>query len=210
MMRKSCEEFTESLASRAAVPGGGSAAALVGSIGIALGNMAGSLTVGKKAYAQVEAEVQELNERAASLRIRLLSMADADAAAFEPLSRAYGLPKGTEEERAEKARVMEEALKTAAAAPLEIMKLCVEALEVIERYAQIGSRLAVSDAGCGAVCCRAALEAAALNVAANTRLMQDRTYAAALHEQMQALRERGAAFAAEAERQVWESVQTHG
>ena len=88
IIEKSCAEFTEALASKAPVPGGGGASALVGAIGIALGDMVGELTVGKKKYTEVEEDVRALMEKAQSLRVKLLECVDADAAAFEPLSRA--------------------------------------------------------------------------------------------------------------------------
>ena len=93
MLNRSVTEFTEVLASRSAVPGGGGASALVGAIGIALGNMVGELTVGKKKYADVEEDVKALMDRAQDLRVRLLACVNKDAEAFEPLSRAYGIPK---------------------------------------------------------------------------------------------------------------------
>lgn len=195
MIKQSCEEFTEHLASKAPTPGGGGAAALMGSLGIALGNMVGNLTIGKKKYAEVESEIQELNQQADSLRIKLLDMIEQDAEAFLPLSRAYGLPANTEAERAEKNQIMEQALQTAASAPMEIMKLCLESLKVISQYAQIGSRLAISDAGCAAICCRAALESAALNVFVNTRLIQDKQLASDWNHQVDVLRKQGIALA---------------
>lgn len=182
MTELTAQEFVSRLASSAPVPGGGGAAALTGAIGVALGNMVGSLTIGKKKYAAVEDEVRELKDRSTSLQERLLSMVDRDAEVFEPLSRAYGLPKDTEEQRAEKARVLEEMLRLAAEVPMQIMELCMEALEIVDRFAQIGSRLAVSDAGCAAACCRAALNAASLNVFINTKSMQDRELADKLNE----------------------------
>ena len=155
-----CEEFVDVLASKAPVPGGGGASALVGAIGMALGNMVGSLTVGKKKYADVEA----------------------DAEAFEPLAKAYGMPRETEEEKAEKARVMAIVLKDACAVPMEIMEKCCEAIDVIEEFAAKGSALAISDAGVGVVFCKAALLGASLNVFINTKSMADKEYAASLNE----------------------------
>lgn len=168
----SCEEFVNLLATKEPVPGGGGTAALVGALGAALGSMVGSLTVGKKKYADVEGEILALKARSDELQGKLLAMVDKDAQAFAPLAAAYGLPAGEEKDR-----VMEAALKAAAAAPLEIMELSVEALEVIDRFARIGSRLAVSDAGCAAACVRAALSAASLNVLINTKSMKDRVCA---------------------------------
>ena len=195
LTEKSCAGFVEVLATKAPVPGGGGAAALVGAIGTALGNMVGSLTVGKKKYADVETEVLALKARSDELQSKLLAMVEKDAEAFEPLAKAYGLPKDTEDQRAEKARVMEQVLRRAAETPLEIMKLCAESLSVIERFSQIGSRLALSDAGCAASCCRAALDAASLNVFINTKSMSDRAFAENLNRQTETLSRDGDAKA---------------
>ena len=177
-----CNEFVEVLASKAPVPGGGGASALVGAIGMALGNMVGSLTVGKKKYADVEADIIALKEKATALQADFLRLVDADAEAFEPLSKAYGMPKETEEQKAEKARVMAIVLKDACAVPMEIMEKCCEAIDVIEEFAAKGSALAISDAGVGVVFCKAALLGASLNVYINTKSMADKEYAASLNE----------------------------
>ena len=181
--KKTAEEFVEVLASKEPVPGGGGASALVGAVGCALGNMVGSLTVGKKKYADVEADVIALKEKADKLQTELLALVDEDAKAFEPLAKAYGMPKETEEEKAEKAKVMEAALKTACGVPLEIMKKCCEAIELIEEFAAKGSRLALSDAGVGAAFCKAALYGASLNVFINTKAMADRECAEKLNKE---------------------------
>ncbi len=181
------EEFLARLASKAAVPGGGGTAALVGAAGVALGNMVGSLTVGKKKYAAVEAEIIQLNERAEVLRRELEALADADAAAFAPLAAAYSLPKDTPEQAAHKAAVMAKALDGAVAVPLEIMEKCCEGIALAGEYAAKGSVMAVSDAGCAALFCKAALQAAGLNVAINTKAMADRAKAAALDKKAAAL-----------------------
>ncbi len=97
--KSSCEEFVDVLASKAPVPGGGGASALVGAIGMALGNMVGSLTVGKKKYADVEADIIALKEKATALQGEFLRLVEEDAKAFEPLSKAYGMPRATEEGR---------------------------------------------------------------------------------------------------------------
>ncbi|OUN40075.1 sugar ABC transporter substrate-binding protein [Faecalibacterium sp. An77] len=183
MMHKSCEQFLEELASKAAVPGGGGGSALVGAVGTALGNMVGCLTVGKKKYAAVEPDILALNEKAAALRARLEGLVEADAEAFAPLAKAYSIPK----EEPARAEIMAAALEKAAAVPLEIMECCCEAIVLLEEYEAKGSVLAVSDAGCGAVFCRAALEGAGLNVSVNTRLMADRARAEELDARVAAL-----------------------
>lgn len=177
-----CNEFVEVLASKAPVPGGGGASALVGAIGTALGNMVGSLTVGKKKYADVEEEMYELKGKADALQKELLHLIERDAEVFEPLSKAYGMPRNTEEEKAEKARVMEFVLKDACSVPMEIMERCCEAIDLIEVFAEKGSTLAISDAGVGATFCKAALEGASLNVFINTKSMKNREYADELNK----------------------------
>ena len=189
-MDKTCEEFVSELASKAPVPGGGGASALVGAVGTALGNMVGSLTAGKKKYADVEADIEELMEQAAVLQKRLLALAEKDAEVFEPLSKAYGMPKDTAEEKAEKERVMALVLKDAAQVPLEIMEACCQSIDLLAEFAAKGSRLAVSDAGVGVIFCKAALQGASLNVFINTRSMADRQLAQRLEERAdQMLRE---------------------
>ncbi|MDD3277387.1 MAG: cyclodeaminase/cyclohydrolase family protein [Lachnospiraceae bacterium] len=185
-----CNEFVEVLGSKAAVPGGGGASALVGAVGTALGNMVGSLTVGKKKYADVEERMYELKEKADQLQKELLHLIERDAEVFEPLSKAYSMPRATEEEKAEKARVMEIVLKDACSVPMEIMEKCCEAIELLVEFGEKGSTLAISDAGVGAACCKAALKGASLNVYINTKSMADKAYAASLNEKCDAMLEK--------------------
>ena len=126
-----CNEFVEVLGTKAPVPGGGGRLLLVGAVGTALGNMVGSLTVGKKKYADVEAEMYELKAKADQLQKDLLRLIERDAEVFEPLSKAYGMPRETEEQKAEKARVMEIVLKDACSVPMEIMEKCCEAIDLL-------------------------------------------------------------------------------
>ena len=183
----SCAEFVRVLATKAPVPGGGGASALCGAIGTALGNMVGSLTVGKKRYAAVEPEIKAMQAKCDALQAELLALVEKDAEAFAPLAAAYGLPKDTPEQAAEKDRVMEAALKAACEVPLAIMQRCCEAVELMEGFAAKGSKIAVSDAGVGAALCRAALEGASLNVFINTKAMKDRAAAAAFDAKANAL-----------------------
>ena len=166
----SCTEFVTVLASNAPVPGGGGASALVGAIGTALGNMVGSLTVGKKKYADVEAEIITLKGKCDRLQKDLLDQIALDAKGFEPLAKAYGIPK----DDPNRDRILEDATMVACQVPMKIMELCCESLDAIAVFAEKGSRLAVSDAGCGAVCVKAALQAASLNVFINTKTLKNR------------------------------------
>ena len=172
-----CDEFIEILASKSPVPGGGGASALVAAIGVALGNMVGSLTVGKKKYTEVEEEIVALKLKSDRLQKEFLELVELDAAVFEPLSKAYGLPKATEEDKQAKSSIMEEALKNASCVPLEIMRKCCEAILIQAEFAAKGSAIALSDAGVGVIFCKAALQGASLNVYINTEAMLDRAYA---------------------------------
>ena len=169
----SCTEFVTVLASNAPLPGGGGASALVAAIGTALGNMVGSLTVGKKKYADVEEEIIALKAKCDKLQADLLAQIELDAKGFEPLSKAYGIPK----DNPDRDRILEDATVVACQVPVKIMELCCEALDAIAVFAAKGSRLAVSDAGCGAVCVKAALQAASLNVFINTKTLKNRELA---------------------------------
>ncbi len=179
---QSLRAFTEVLASKAPVPGGGGASALVGALGTALGSMVGSLTVGKKKYAAVEEDIKGLMKQAEVLQAELLALVEKDAEVFAPLAAAYGMPKETEAEKAEKARVMELVLKDACSVPLEIMEKCCKVIDLHREFAEKGSVLAVSDAGVGVIFAKAALQGASLNVFINTGSMQDRAYAETLNE----------------------------
>ncbi len=174
--KQSCEAFADALASKASVPGGGGAAALVGALGTALCTMVGNFTVGKKKYAAVEAEVQAIMEQAEALRAKLMAQVEADAAAFEPLSKAYGISK----DDPSRGEVMERCLRSAAAVPMEILRLCCQAIELHQKMLDRGSVLMISDVGTGVLFCQSALYAAGLNVQINTKSMADRAYAAAL------------------------------
>lgn len=180
---KTIKEFVDELASNAPVPGGGGAAALVGAVGIALGDMVGELTTGKKKYADVEEDIQALMAEAKSVKDEFVRLIDADAEAFAPLAAAYGIPK----DQPGRDEIMEEALRNGAAVPMEIMRTCGRALDLIREFAEKGSRLAISDAGCAAACCKAALDSASLNVFINTKSMKNREYAEALNEEADAL-----------------------
>ena len=178
-----CDEFIDALASKASVPGGGGSSALVGAVGMALGSMVGNLTVGKKKYADVEADIIALMEQSALLQTELLRLVDEDAAVFEPLSKAYGIPK----DDPCKAQIMENALNLACTVPMDIMRACAKAIELMDGFESKGNTLAISDVGVGVTFCKAALIGASLNVFTNTQLMLDKGYAAVIESEADAL-----------------------
>lgn len=169
----SCSSFATELAGRSPVPGGGGAAAYVGALGVALGSMVGNFTTGKRRYAEHEDDIRRMLGTAEEIRLRLVSLVDEDARAFWPLSQAYAIPKGDHN----RAEVLEEATKHAISAPFEMMLQCRDAIALLEEMGEKGSRMLLSDVGCGALLCRAALEAASLNVFVNTSTLLDRAFA---------------------------------
>lgn len=189
MLNYNCHEFIDKLGSSEPVPGGGSTSALVGALGMALGTMVGELTVGKKAYAAYEEELAQLIPASKAMTERLCAAVNRDVTAFEPLARAYKMPNSTEEEKAARKAAVQDGLEEAALAPLELAELCLEALKMLDRFSQIGSRLAVSDAGTGAAFCGAAVRGARLNVLINQKSMEDEDLRASLSMRLERVTE---------------------
>ncbi len=197
MADKSCSYFLDVLASKAPVPGGGGAAAMGAAIGMALSNMVGNLTVGKKKFADVEEEVKDLLEQGYEIIEELKVLVDKDAEVFEPLSKAYGLPKETAEQAAHKAKVMEECSKEACSVPLEIMRKAYAGIKIHERMGQIGTKLAISDVGCGVAFLKAALVSGQLNVLINLGAIKDDQFIKETVAEMDHLLEEGSRVADE-------------
>lgn len=173
MSEMSCSAFVHALAAKEPVPGGGGAAALVGAVAAALCSMVGNYTVGKKSYADVEKDIRLLLEQASSAQHRLLSLMDEDAKAFEPLSRAYRISR----DDPTRTVMIEEATKGACAPPLNMMRELAHVIQLLKEMGEKGSRMLASDAACGLVLARAALEAASVNVFVNTRSLTDHSFA---------------------------------
>lgn len=193
--QQTIDEFLEALSSKQPVPGGGGASALAGALGTALGLMVGNLTVGKKKYAAVEADVAAMMERLAGLQKEMVKLIDEDARVFAPLAAAYGLPVGTEEERAHKAQVMEENLVNASMVPLKIMELAGEILEILKELEQKGSVMAVSDVGVAVQFARTALTGAVMNIYINTKSMKERQRALEINEKAEKILSEGVILA---------------
>jgi len=197
MLDKTCNEFLEVLASKAPVPGGGGAAALGGAIGMALSNMVGNLTVGKKKYADVEDEVKELIARGSQIIEELKSLVDKDAEVFEPLSKAYGLPAETEEQKKIKEETLEKCSKDACSVPMEIMRKAFEGIKIHQRMGEIGTKIAISDVGCGVVFLKSALISGMLNVVINLNTIKDQDFVEKTRAEMDRLLEEGSKIADE-------------
>lgn len=175
--------FTAAVASSAPVPGGGTVVALVGSLGAALVQMVAGLTVGRKKYAAVEAEMRELGLRASHLVRRLAQLKDEDAAAYTLVSEAYKLPKETPEQQTARQAAIQAGLMKAAEVPLETARWCGEVAELAAICAEKGNTNAASDAGVAALLAEAACRGAAYNVRINVAGMPDKAAGAALAEE---------------------------
>jgi formiminotetrahydrofolate cyclodeaminase len=187
LAEKTCRGFIEALYSKDAVPGGGGAAALTGALGAALAGMVANLTTGKKKYAANEEDIQHILVQARALQDRFLAMIDEDAENFAPLAKAYGLPAGTDDEKARKAEVLEACTLTACTVPMEIVRISCEAIALQDELLEKGSLLALSDVGVGAECLRAALVSGWMNVQINIRTLQDRQKAQAIADELMPL-----------------------
>lgn len=188
MLEKPATQFLSELSSNAPVPGGGGASAAVGAFAAALGMMVTNLTIGKKKYADYEEEVKAVRDRLEGLRDQLIDLVDGDAVAFEPLSKAYSIPK----DDPERDTIMENALYEASVVPMGIMETVLAAAKELEVLVEKGSKLAVSDVGVGILFAQAAIEGASLNVYINTKSMKDRERAAALDAKADAIIAEGA------------------
>ena len=202
LMEGSCEEFASLLAAKKSVPGGGGAAAYVGALAAALCSMVGNFTTGKKRYAAYEADVQRMLLEADGVRERLIELVDEDAEAFYPLSQAYGIPK----EDPKRAEVLEAATKNACKGPVEMMRQTCHAIELLEEMCEKGSRMLLSDVGCGALFARAALEAASLNVFVNTKSLADRVFAEGLEAECDQMLEEYCPRAEAVEKKVMDHI----
>lgn len=173
LIEKNLDEFTKEIASKTSTPGGGGASSLVASIAISLGDMVGEFTIGKEKYKDVENDIKNLMKRSQELRKEFLNLIEKDAEAFEPLSKAYAIPK----DDPTRENVMEECLKDAMSVPYEIFNLLLETIDILKEFNLKGSKIIISDAVTGAVLALGALKAEAINVKVNTRLLKDRVYA---------------------------------
>lgn len=174
----SVQNYLDTLASKNATPGGGSAAALMGAQAAALISMVCNLTIGKPKYVEVEAEMQALLEKAERLREELTGMIKADVDVFNRLMATYGLPKETNEEKETRSAAIQGVLKDATDVPLACAKACAEVIKLSHIAAEKGSTAVISDAGVGVMSGYAALKSAALNVYINAASLKDKEFAA--------------------------------
>lgn len=175
--------FMDALASSAPTPGGGGAAAVMGAMGAGLIAMVANLTIGKKGFEAVEAEMRALLADGESLRQRLTGMVAEDATAFEALMAAYRRPKATDAEKAARSEAIQAGLVLATLAPLNCARACAEGIRLARRAVDRSHPQVVSDVGVGVLASWAALRSAALNVNINAPQIKDRAFVErTLHE----------------------------
>jgi formiminotetrahydrofolate cyclodeaminase len=174
---QSIHQFLDRLASKSPTPGGGSVAAIAGSMGAALVSMVANLTLGKKGYEGVQAEMEETLVRAESLRKSLSALVQADVDAFGQVMAAYALPKATDEEQAARMAAIQSALQAATDIPLACARACAEVVRLSRVAADHGNRNVVADAGAALVTAYAALRCCALNVHVNLGSIQNSEFA---------------------------------
>ena len=187
LMKLSCEEFLEKLASKEAVPGGGGAAALGGAISAALASMVANLTLGKEKFFSVESEMLRLADASEYLRQELLQLAQEDASVFEAFMNCYKMPKATDAEKALRQAKIQEAAKMAAEIPMKIGEKSLAVLLLAAEAAELGNPAVITDAAVAALMARAAVRSAVYNVKINLNLINDRDYCSVVAGRITAL-----------------------
>jgi formiminotetrahydrofolate cyclodeaminase len=175
---KSVTVFLDELASGQPAPGGGSVAALSGALGAALVSMVCNLTIGRKKYATVEADMKAILEQSETLRAALIQLLEEDVAAFTQVSDAMKMPRDTEDQKTQRQEAMQTALKQATGVPMRIAEACVKVIDLCGPVGEKGNTNAVSDAGVGVLAAEAGLRAAALNVMINLSWLEDENFIA--------------------------------
>ncbi len=168
--------FLEKTASNEPVPGGGSISALNAAIAAALGTMVTNLTIGRKKYAEKDEEMKAAAAKLDAMRARFVELIDLDSEAYDQVFAAFKLPKETEEEKAHRAAVIEEATKHAAEVPMEVARAAVEAMPTIIYIGENGNSNAITDSCVAMMCCRTAVRGAILNVRINLGGLKDEAY----------------------------------
>lgn len=179
------QQFLDELASKASTPGGGSAAAIMGAMGAALASMVCNLTVGKKNYEDVDAEMRETLDRTEKLREQLTDMIRADIEVFNKVMSAYGMPKDTDEQKVERSEAIQAALKEATDVPLACAKICAEVIDLCKPLSEKGNKNVISDAGVAVLVAEAALRSAALNVYINIGGIKDEDFKHSRHDELE-------------------------
>ena len=181
------QEFADETASESPAPGGGSISAYVGALGISLGTMVANLSSHRKAWDSRWEEFSEWAEQGQELKDQLLKMVDEDTNAFNGIITAIRLPKSSEKEKTARTQAIQDATKYAIEVPFKVMEISMECFNVLKGMASKGNPNSISDAGVGALCARAAIRGAYLNVMINAIDLNDKKYVAAISKKAKAM-----------------------
>jgi glutamate formiminotransferase/formiminotetrahydrofolate cyclodeaminase len=196
------KKYLDEAASGASTPGGGSVAALAGALGAALTSMVCNFTVGKKKYKDVEADVAQILSEVEELRGRLLELMVEDTRVYGQVSAAYGMPRGTPEEKEARSEAIQSALKAAMGAPLEAAICCHKILKLNEPLVEKGNQNLISDVGVAVLLAESAMRSAILNVEINLSYIKDEKLCQETREKLRPL----IAEAVELRSKVYEKV----
>jgi glutamate formiminotransferase/formiminotetrahydrofolate cyclodeaminase len=183
LVRMTLSDFADETASESPAPGGGTIAAYLGALGASLGTMVANLSSHKKGWDERWMEFSTWAEQGQKLKKELLALADEDTRAFNTILEAFGLPKGSETEKAVRLDAIEQATRYAIDVPFRVMKASLESMPLLHAMAANGNPNSVSDAGVGALCARSAVMGAYLNVRINASGLRDREYTSQLLEE---------------------------
>lgn len=176
LLEKNLREFAEETASESPAPGGGSISAYAGSLGAALSTMVANLSANKRGWDDRWEEFSNWADKGQTLQSQLLSLVDADTAAFNRIMEAYGMPKSSDDQKAARSKAIQDATKHAIEIPMQVAEIAFEAMEMAEAMAQIGNPNSITDAGVGAMCLRTAVIGAVLNARVNANDLEDKAY----------------------------------
>jgi glutamate formiminotransferase / formiminotetrahydrofolate cyclodeaminase len=185
LLNMNLQQFADETASESPAPGGGSISAYIGALGVSLGTMVANLSSHKPGWDARWSEFSGWAEKGQHLKSQLLKLVDEDTKAFNKIMEAFGLPKSTDAEKANRKQAIQAATKYAIEVPLQVMQLSHQSFEVIKAMAETGNPNSISDAGVGALCARSAVYGAYLNVKINATGYDDKTYAQNTLEQAQ-------------------------
>ncbi len=190
-------EFVDETASESPAPGGGSISAYMGAMGAALGTMVANLSSHKRGWDDRWEEFSVWAEKGQKYQTELIRLVDEDTKAFNVIMSAFGLPKGTDEEKAARTKAIQDATRYATEIPFRVMESCLNCMDVAKAMAEIGNPNSVSDAGVGALAARSGVMGAYLNVKINAAGLSDKTFAAEIVAKGKSIQDKAIALEAE-------------
>ena len=206
LVNKSLTDFADETASESPAPGGGSIAAYIGALGVSLGSMVANLSSHKKGWDADWAQFSDWAEKGQMIKDELMKLVDADTRAFNRIMAAFGLPKGSEEEKAARTKEIQTATRAAMVTPFTVMQAAYSGMDLIHEMVKKGNPSSVSDAGVGALCARSAVIGAFMNVRINASGCEDKGFAAEMIAKGKAIEEKAIAAEAEIIRLVNEKI----